>query len=429
MRLGCAAAVAAASALGAACVDIPDYAGPKKVHYSQDDAGAITVATPDVTLHFPGGSGFHLPDQLLLRNVDVMGHANPPCWGESGTGFAVLPMPRVSADPVNGGVTAMDSEIHATMTGPVVVQIELSWSTRWSFAAGSMCSTNAKHRTGGSSTFTMFPDGHIVRHDVLTEDNPDTEQVMTDHCTCGDNPPAPGDFILSSYWTFDRQKLPTLVGLGDNGPTVPDPLMLKDNYDPSPPYSTVCFDGPGDQYQVASAWVVPPPPDHGPMPNATAIGFSALVSHDLQKGENSMLDFPWDVSGALFFDRSNCTAALKRTLDYKAYKDTTPRPLLISTPSGTISRLPSPLDGIYGGDPGHGGAAGIDVSGTTMLSGGPGEAFVVWLRFPGPVIVPTAIRHGAALGWYVPQKVNDREWLIWVQDALVPGETITVQPN
>src|SRR6185369_1139436 len=140
-----------------------------------------------------------------------------PCWSESGTGFAVIPMPRVSGDPVDSGVTAVDSEIHATMTGPVVVQLELSWSTRWSFAAGSTCSTNAKHSSGGSSTFTVFPDGHIVRHDVLTEDNPDMEQVMTEHCTCGAMPPAPGAFILSSYWAFDRQKLPTLVGLGERG--------------------------------------------------------------------------------------------------------------------------------------------------------------------------------------------------------------------
>ena len=425
MRLGLAAAAAAASALGASCLDIPPYHGPTKVGYAKDLAGAITVATPDVTLHFAGGSGFHLPDQLKLRGVDVMGHATSPCWGESGTGFAVTPMPRVSSDPLDGGVAAVDSEIHATMTGPVVVQLALSWSTHWSFTGGATCSTNTAHNAHGSSTFTMFPDGHIVRHDVLSEDNPDMEQIMTEHCTCADMPAEPDAFILSSYWAFDRQQLSTLVGLGDSGPNTPDPLMLGNDYDVSAPYSTVCLDGPGDSFQVASAWVVPPRVGHGPSTNAAAVGFASLVSHDVQKLGTPMLDFPWDVHGALVFDRSNCTAVLKRTLDY-----TMPQPLTISTASGTISSLPSQLDGIYGGDPGGGGNPGIDVSGgTTTLSGGPSASFVVWLRFPGPVIVPTATRAGAVIGWYVPQQISDREWLIFVQDGLMPGETITVQPN
>jgi hypothetical protein len=427
MRLGLAASVTAASALGAACLDIPDYRGSTKVGYSPDKAGNITVATPEVTVHFPGGSGFHLPDQLKIRSTDLLGHVTSPCWGASGTGFAVTPMPRVSGDPLDGGVAASESALESNMTGPAVVQLTATWSTHWTFPAGSTCSPNAKHSSSGSSRFTVFPDGHIVRHDVLTEANPDMEQLMTEHCTCADMPSAPDAFILSSYWAFDRQALPTLFGLGDSGPSTPDPLTPGKMYNVTAPYDTVCFDGPDEQYQVASTWVRPPTPDHGPIPNAAAVGFETVVSHDVQKASTPMLDFPWDVHGALFFERSNCTAALKRAIDYLA-----PQPLMVSTASGTISSLPSELDGIYGGDPGGNGRPGIDVSdGTTTLSGGPGDSFVVWLRFAGsgPVIVPTATRPGAAIGWYVPQRINDREWLIWVQDKLQPGETITVRPN
>lgn len=426
MRLGLAAAVTAACALGAACLQIPDYRGPTKVGYSPDKTGAITVTTPDVTLHFPGGSGFRLPDQLKIRDVDVMGHTTSPCWGASGTGFAVTPMPRVSGDPLDGGVAASDSALEANMTGPAVVQLTATWSTRWSFGAELTCSTNMAHQAHGSSTFTVFPDGHIVRHDVLTEDNPDLEQVMTERCTCADMPSAPDAFILSSYWAFDRQALPTLSGLGTNGPNLPDPLTLGVNYDVSSPYDTVCFDGPDDQYQVASTWVRPPRPDHGPIPNVAAVGFDTVVSHDVQKASTPMLDFPWDVHGALFFERSNCTAALKRAIEYTA-----PQPLMVGTASGTMPALPSELDGIYG-EPGDNGSTAIDVSdGPTTLSGGPNGSFVVRLKFAGsgPVIVPTATRPGASIGWYVPQRITDREWLIWVQDALQPGETITVQPN
>jgi hypothetical protein len=426
MRLGVAAAVTAASALGTACLKIDPYKGPTLVGYATDDAGSASVAPQgNIKLRF-ASSGFHLPDQLQIDNVDVMGHATSPCWGESGTGFAVMPMPRVSGDPLDGGVQAINSDFQATMTGPVVVQLKTTWSTRWSFAAGpmSMCSTDMAHTTSGSSTFTVFPDDHIVRHDVLTEANPNLEQLMPDRCRCADMPKADNAFILSSYWAFNRALFPTQFGGGDSGGG-PEELTLGNFYDVSSPETAVCFDGANDQYQIATVWRLPPG-DGAAKPNAAAVGFDTVLSHDLQKPILTKLDFPWDVHGALFIERSNCTAALKRTLDY-----TMPQKLTISSSLGTISTSPSELDGIYGGDPGTSGSPGIDVpDGTTTLSGGPlNGSFVVWLRFPRSVIVPTATRIGAALGWYVPQRINDREWLVWVQDALQPGEMITVQPN
>jgi hypothetical protein len=423
MKRGLAAAVAAASGLGA-CVEIPPYQGPILIGYSEDGADGAIVATPDVTLHFADRSRFHLPDQLQIDGVDVMGHATSPCWGESGTGFTVMPMPRVSGDPLDGGVQPVTSEFQATMRGPAVVQLKLDWSTRWSFAAGSACSTNTRHTSGGSSTFTMFPDGHIVRHDVLTEDNPDLEQLATGRCTCGAMTKAPDEFILSTYWAFDRARVPTQVGLGKNGPSIPDTLVLGTDYSVVPNYDTVCFDGPNDQYQVVSTWVFPPGTEHGPTTNAVAVGFDTLVSHDAQKQGDPKLELPWDVHGALFIERSNCPAALRRAIDYTA-----PQELTISMGSSTISMLPSGLDGIYGGDPGNGNA-GIDVpDGPTTLSGGPSGSFVVWLRFPRSVIVPTATRAGASDVWYVPQRVDDRTWLLWFRDALQPDETITIRPN
>lgn len=430
MRPGVAAAVTAASALGTACFDIQPYKGPPLVSLHPEDTGGAIVAPQqdNITLHF-ASTGFHLPDLLQIDNTDVMGHATSPCWGESGTGFAVMPMPRVSGDPLEGGVPAMNSDLQATMSGPVVVQMKTTWSTRWSFAAGSTtCSTDMAHVSSGSSTFTVFPDGHIVRHDVLTEANPKLEQLTTDHCTCADMPKAPNAFILSSYWAFNRAMFPTQFGGGDSGgggDNGPEQLNLGSSYDVSSPETAVCFDGASGQVQIATVWRLPPG-SGGAKPNAAAVGFDKVVSHDLQKPILTKLDFPWDVHGALYIERSNCTAALKRTLDYTA-----PQQLTISSSRGTVSSLPSELDGIYGGDPGESGSPGIDVSdGTTTLNGGPlSGSFVVWLRFPRSVIVPTATRAGATLGWYRPQRINDREWLVWIQDALQAGETITIRPN
>jgi len=422
MKLGL-AAVAAASALCAACLEIPSYQGPALIGYAEDGAGGATIATPGVTLHFAGGSGAHLPDRLQINNVDILGHVSSPCWSQSGAGFAMMPMPRISGDAVDGGGSDTTGQLTAMLRGPAVVQLKLDWSTRWSFSSGTTCSTSTRHKPGGTSTFTMFPDGHIVRHDVLTEVNPDMEQVTTGHCTCAAMPKAPDQFILSSYWAFDRTRLPTQVGLGRNGADNPDPLgadpdKIISNYD------TICLEGPSGEYQVASVWVVPPGTPGGPPTLPAAFGYDTLVSHDAQKQGTPMLEFPWDVHGALFIENSTCPAAIKRALDY-----TEPQELVISSASGTMSMPPSALDGIYGGDPGNG-KTGIDVpDGPTTLSGGPSGAFVVWLRFPRAVIVPTATRPGATGTWYVPQRVDDRTWLVWFQGALKPGETITVRPN
>src|SRR6201999_3551234 len=149
-------------------------------------------------------------------------------------------------------------------------------------------------------------------------------------------------FILSSYWAFNRALLPSQVGLGKNGASNPDTLTLGGDYSVIPNYDTICLNGVNDQYQIASVWVVPPGTENGPPTSPAAVGFDALVSHGVQKRGTTILEFPWDVHGALFIEHSNCTAALKRAIAYAQ-----PEPLTI----GARSVLPSGLDGIYGGDP------------------------------------------------------------------------------
>ncbi len=437
------AAVTAASAFGAACLSTPSYpgpGGPALVGYSDDGRGGATVTTPSFTLHFAGGSGFHFPDQLLIDNVDVMGHAASPCWGQSGTGIAVVPMPRISGDPVNGALSAMTSQLQAKLSGPAVVQVELDWTTRWTFPTKPTCSTNLNHIPGGSSTFTVFPDGQIVRHDQLTDRNPGMENVMADSCTCPDPPMIGGqlitnEFILSAYWTFDSAQFPQQVGVGKNGPTLPDDLGLSPDKIVSN-YSTICLDSMDGKHQIASAWVVPPMTGNlSPLPSA--YGYQALVSLDIQKQGAGFLEFPWDVHGALFFEQSSCISALNRAIAYTA-----PQKLAITSGSATASLERSPLDGMYGGDPGDGNP-GFDVSdGPTTLSLAPPppdgpppppftSPFTVRLRFPQGAVagVPIATRKGATDGWFVPQRVDDRDWIIWFRDPLQTGETITIQPN
>jgi len=426
MKRRIAAALALGAGLVAACLSIPAFHGPVLLIYSETGSGAA-ITGDGFSLHFAGGSGFRFPDALRIDGVDVMGHASSPCWGQRGTGFAVMPMPPVSGDPEPGGPSAMTSQLHAALSGPAVVQVRLDWTTRFDFMTQPMCSPNPNHVPGGSSTFTVFPDGRIVRHDQLTDTNPNMERVLAEQCTCPDPALVPEQFHLSSYWAFARDLFPTQVGLATpEDPTAQDdlgaiPTKIVSNY------NSICLDSTSGTYQIASAWDVPP--GAGP----ETFGYDMLISHDLQKAPTSALDFSWDVHGALFITRADCTAAFKRAIDYTQQRSQ----LSINGAPHT----PSMLDGMFGGDPGDG-SQGIDVpDGPTVLSlpplapdGGPPTPFVggfaVWLRFPRALEVPVATRAGATGTWYVPQRVDDRNWILWFRDPLLqPADTITVRPD
>jgi hypothetical protein len=417
MRRRLAAAIPLATAVAAACLSIPPFR-PRVLLKPSQDATGTTVDGSNFSLHFAGGSQFHLPDHLKIDGTDVLGHAASPCWGQTGTGFGVIPMPPVSGDALADIPPAATNQIQVVLGGPAVVQVRLDWSTHWtSHPDGSVCSPNPKHTPGGTSTFTVFPDGRIVRHDILTDANPDTEQIAVDDCKCPDVSKKPGEFILSSYWAFSRTQLPQPYGLGDNGPELPDMLPL-DSTDPPAiisQYPTICLNSSLSKYQVASVWVLPTGA------GSATYGYPDVFSHDVQKDGIPMLDFPWDVHGALFIEHSDCTAALKRAIDYSA------KPMI--TINGH-AQPPSQLDGIYGGDLGDG-KKGFDLpsDGKATLSGDLKGPFAVWLRFPDAVVVPVATSPGKPPSFYVPQQVDDRSWILWFLDPLVPGETITVAPD
>ncbi|HMG57057.1 MAG TPA: hypothetical protein VK601_26340, partial [Kofleriaceae bacterium] len=133
-----------------------------------------------------------------------------------------------------------------------------------------------------------------------------------------------------------------------------------------------------------------------------------------------MLDFHWDIHGALFVDKAGCPAAFRRALDYAQ-----PPPLTIDA----VATAPSPLDGIYGGDAGDG-RTGIDVAGgRATITGATKLPFAMWLRFPQATALPHATRAGATRDWYVPQRIDDKVWIVWFRDPLMEGETIVIEPD
>ena len=407
MRRPIAAAITLAAALGAACLAIPPFRPRVLLSYTlddptRDDSGA-TITGSGFTLHFAGGSSFHFPDQLMIGSSgNLLGHDSASrCYDQSGTGLSLYPTPRVSADSI---ATPAQNQLVPVLSGPAVVQVRLDWAARFD--------CNAHRAPGGNSTFTVFPDGRIVRHDKLGDTS--REPIQASQCACGSD--SLNEFIIASYWMFARS-FPTLYVPGtDSAQELSFPAAGEAHL-----YSTICLDG--GPYQLASFEVVVPPADPAADPDTTEVfGGTDVIGHRIEQplGRSSLEVLSWDVHSALFIERGGCPAAFQRAADHAA-----PRMLTINgnpTP-------PSPLDGMYGGDMGNG-QTGIDLpDGHARVTGPTTGPFAVWLRFPSTVVVPVASRAGAAPSFYVPQRVDDRNWILWFKDPLAKGETITVDPD
>jgi hypothetical protein len=392
------AAVATAVAL-AGCLSIPDYAPPDLVSYAADGTGA-TVTGAGFALHFAGGNSFHFPDGLTIgSSPNLLGHdPASACYDESGTGFAIFPTPRVSWD---GDAPPVNNKIAAVMQGPAIVQVRIDWTTQ----LPAVCSHD--HAPGGTSVFTAFPDGHIVRHDTLVD--PGSDSISPAACACqSTNRP---EFDVSSYWTF-APGFQALYGLSAGGEMQAVTVHPGDTAN----FATVCLDG--TTYQVASTWAIPSDSTASGFP-ANMFGGNALIGHRLQKPIGLQnLDVAWDIHGALFLGDRGCTPAVQRATDYASAA-----PLIVNGAPAAMSQL----DGIYGGDPGAGAAPGIAIDGRAEVAGQARAGFAVWLSFASSPDAVRATLAGATGSWYVPQRIDDSNWIVWFRDALATGQTIAIE--
>jgi hypothetical protein len=401
IRRGLAAALALAPAIGAlaGCLSIPAYDPLDLVSYKADGTGA-NVTGPDFALHFAGGNSFHFPDGLMAgASGNLLGHdPGSACYDESGTGFAIFPTPRVSWD---GDAPPVHNQLAAVMHGPAIVQVRIDWTTELT----PMCTHD--HAPGGTSTFTVFPDGHIVRHDTLVD--PGSDSISPIACACqSTNRP---EFDVSSYWTF-APSFQALYGLSAGG----EMQAVTVGPGTTANFATVCLDG--TTYQVVSTWAIPPDSSASGFP-ANMFGGNALIGHRLQKpiGLQNLV-VAWDIHGALFLDHRGCSMAVQRATDFAAAA-----PLIVNGAPAAMS----PLDGIYGGDPGAGAAPGIAAVGQTEITGQARPGFAVWLRFSGAADGVRATLAGATGSWYVPQRIDDSNWIVWFRDALATGQTISIE--
>jgi len=391
--------VAAVSTTG--CFDIPPYQPQTSVSYIDDKGGGGgTAKGADFSLHFAGG-GFHLPDKLTIGSIDdVLGHASEGCHDENEVGITIAPTLRINAD---SKATQVTNGLMPVLRGPAAVQVKLDWASQFA------CTDNSSVLPKGTSTFTVFPDGRIVRDDRLDDPNPQSPPApVADVCICDPNEMTTSGFTVSSYWTLAQEHFQSLYS--------PDPTTFPIMAEITSP-STACIAG--DAFQVGFAWPT--------MDQSTIHGAGTLIAFGRYNIINNtgMLDtFPWENSLAMFIERGgNCMTTLAHA---KAYNTPSTSALSIN---GSQPISASIHDGIYGGA-GANGPPGIRVTADRVeLTGTVGNSFAVWLQFPHAVDALRATLPGMTGPWYVPQQVANDSWIVWFRDALSANQTITIEPD
>src|SRR5688500_6325232 len=215
----------AATSDAPACMPDVTGNGPLQIAITTGGGGA-TVTAPNYLMHFANNPGFHFPDDVRINNVDVMNPLGNNCGGEDVAGMAVYPAAAIRPNG-SAPIGANDLIQHPGWQGPAVIKLTTHWSTSYTCGAATVT-------PGGDSTFTLFPDGRVMRHDFMYNNAPQ------DWSACDCTMSGANSFYPTSYWTFMRAMFATYQ-LGTGGA----PSDLGQFTGPASNNSIVCLQGGG----------------------------------------------------------------------------------------------------------------------------------------------------------------------------------------
>lgn len=412
-------------------IDAPDDAPGDGVDAQMFDMPRV-VFTEDGTggnvdggwfrVHFSNiPTGFHFPDLLAIDGVDHLGHAPAAnCHAEDATGMALHPSERIAAyTAANIGTNLLTAPL---LRGPGVVQVLVDWTT---MVAGEDASMNpVTLQAQGSSRYTIFPDGKIVRYDHMDDVAGVGNIILTTSIDCASS--TAGGWYPTSFTT-----LANLAGsetLFNGSAVAADSLPTTNGLNDMVEQSNVCLDY--GTRRFAFAWRGVAQNDLSTRIRAPNVDVFAFV-FDFTNLHNATTipDFSFVGESAMFLDRGpeNCMASgLSAAANAWSLPVTSHPAITFAWSGGSMLMRPGNLDGIYGGS---GGPVMVPVPVTSLtLTGNLTTTFAVWLDFDRPVSSITVTKPGGLGPYYVAQPVETTtdEWVIWFRDPLAAGQTITI---
>lgn len=160
--------------------------------------GHVHVRAPGYTMVFGADGTLRLPESLAIgAHSNVLGM--DVCPLESLMGAAIYPgAAAIGGEMLGGGTSTTNLEFD----GPLIARVHVDYSLPYSCGS-------SQHLTG-KQTLTFFPDGRIVRQDVVTSS--DTALQATPQCGCA-NIGAP-DFFFTLFYAFENTA--QMVDAADN---------------------------------------------------------------------------------------------------------------------------------------------------------------------------------------------------------------------
>lgn len=355
---GCAATPANPLA-GSALIDVDRTTGR---------VSTTSAAPMQFSIEF-GDHGVRMPQSLFLDGIDRLGTED--CPFASGVGISVFPA-LTAAAPLRHGADAT-GDLTVVWPGPAIARLEVTWTSAYT------C-TGAPQQADGTSRFTIFPNGRIVRFDVASSS---TTTLVNDGGACGCG--AASNITFATFWTFTH----TPVVGGDGAPW-------------SDGSSAGCAIFP--DHTIGVAW----PDGSTNLFDTTA---ASSVVYNWAADVTMLAPMQQHVTSAIML--SNQTGAA-RCGDVLAELDDFP----ITVAGGMVV---TDENGVYIDSRTH--TDRVDITTTKMVPHG----FAVSLDI-GEVASVSRTPPAPDAGWFAVQPDGPRT-VFWFRDGLAPDQTITVDPR
>jgi hypothetical protein len=409
--------LAIGACVACACTSVPDFHPDNGLSWESQGTGGFVRGSMGgpFALHFADGEGFHFPDALTIggMSLNLVGHSESTgCGFEDRIGVALFPAHRISAE-AESSVGVLTNDLNVSLRGPAVVQVRLDWKA--TLPCGGQ---QASLTPSGVSIFTVFPDGHIVRYDEVTESDHPSADPKTCFCNSMNNV-----FVVTAFWT-----VPLF-----------NPVMLRDGTNAM--VTTQPTRTPGQEWNITSSRAgcalgsmleigfAAEAPRNIRMrtPSTDTLAFVANLAEGSGAGSaGSPLGLVEGVHASSLLavqQASQCQSVLQLANAFTMH------------PTLTINDAPASfgrIEGIYGGHDDLVNSAGLDVNGSrAVLKGVVPRFFGVWLRFDREYGALRAEKNGQGVpdrNWYIAQRTDDpRAWIVWFADELAADQTFTLE--